>query len=204
MKQIVQNFKSGRLEIMDAPMPSPSEGFVLVENTSSLISTGTEKATVKIGKANLINKALERPDLVSQVVQNIKKEGLKETISKVQAKLDTPKSLGYSSAGIVRASLDKNNHFKAGDRVACAGQDYASHAEVVNVPQNLVVKIPDEVSNEEASFTTLGAIALQGIRQADPKLGEYVCVIGLGLLGQITCQLLRASAFVKNCIKSMK
>lgn len=174
-------------------MPSISEGMVLVENKFSLISSGTEKGTVKVAKANLLGKAKQRPDLVAQVLQNIKKEGLSATLNKVKTKLDSLKALGYSTAGIVLASLDTNGNFQPGDRVACAGQDYASHAEIVAIPKNLTVKIPDNVSFEEASFTTLGAIALQGVRQADPRLGEKVCVIGLGLLGQLTGQLLKAN-----------
>jgi polar amino acid transport system substrate-binding protein len=165
----------------------------LVENKFSLISSGTERSTVKVAKANLLGKAKQRPELVAQVLQNIKKEGLAATISKVKTKLDSLKALGYSTSGTVLASLDKDGKFQAGDRVACAGQDYASHAEIVAVPQNLVVKIPENVSFEEASFTTLGSIALQGVRQAGPKLGEKVCVIGLGLLGQLTGQLLKAN-----------
>jgi Predicted dehydrogenases and related proteins len=193
MKQVIQNFKTGELYVGDVPVPTLSKGMVLVENKFSLISAGTERSTVNVAKANLIGKAKQRPDLVAQVIQNIKKEGLKATLEKVKTKLDSLKALGYSTAGEVIGSMDANNFFKPGDRVACAGQDYASHAEVVAVPQNLVVKIPDNVSYEEASFTTLGAIAMQGVRQADPKLGEIICVIGLGLLGQITCQLLKAN-----------
>ncbi|MEO6814432.1 MAG: bi-domain-containing oxidoreductase [Ginsengibacter sp.] len=193
MKQLIQNFKTGKLYVDEVPLPSISEGMVLVENKFSLISSGTEKGTVKIAKANLLGKAKQRPDLVAQVLQNIKKEGLFATINKVKTKLDSLKALGYSTAGTVLASLDKNGAFQPGDRVACAGQDYASHAEIVAIPQNLVVKIPGNVSFEEAAFTTLGAIALQGVRQAEPKLGEKVCVIGLGLLGQITGQLLKAN-----------
>lgn len=193
MKQVIQNFKTGELYVDDVPLPSLSEGMVLVENQFSLISAGTERGTVKVAQANLLNKARQRPDLVAQVIQNIKKEGLKATISKVRSKLDSLKAMGYSTSGIVLSSMDTNGLFKAGDRVACAGVDYASHAEIVSVPQNLVVKIPDEVSLEDAAFTTLGAIAMQGVRQADVKLGEKVGVIGLGLLGQITCQLLRAN-----------
>ncbi|MCU7550847.1 bi-domain-containing oxidoreductase [Chitinophagaceae bacterium LB-8] len=193
MKQVIQNFKTGKLYVDEVPLPSISKGMVLVENKFSLISAGTERSTVKVAKASLLGKAKQRPDLVAQVLQNIKKEGLKATFQKVQTKLDTLKALGYSTAGQVVASMDSNHYFKPGDRVACAGQDYASHAEIVSVPQNLVVKIPDNVSYEEASFTTIGAIALQGVRQADPKLGEIVCVIGLGLLGQLTCQLLKAN-----------
>lgn len=193
MKQLIQNFKSGELYVDDVPVPSLSTGFVLVENRFSLISSGTERGTVRVAQASLLGKAKQRPDLVAQVLQNIRKEGISATLKKVQTKLDSLKALGYSSAGVVLASMDKNSKFQAGDRVACAGQDYASHAEVVSVPQNLVARIPDNVSFEEAAFTTLGAIALQGVRQAEPRLGENVCVIGLGLLGQLTCQLLRAN-----------
>jgi polar amino acid transport system substrate-binding protein len=193
MKQVIQNFKTGKLSVEDVPLPSLSKGMVLIENKFSLISSGTERSTVKVAKASLLGKAKQRPDLVAQVMQNIKKEGLLATIEKVRTKLDSLKALGYSTAGVVVASMDTNSVFMPGDRVACAGQDYASHAEMVCVPQNLVVKIPDNVSFEEASFTTLGAIAMQGVRQADPKLGEQVAVIGLGLLGQLTCQLLKAN-----------
>ena len=193
MKQVIQNFKTGELYVDDVPLPSLSEGMVLIENHFSLISAGTERGTVKVAQANLINKARQRPDLVAQVIQNIKKEGLKATISKVKSKLDSLKALGYSTAGTVISSMDTNGVFKPGDRVACAGVDYASHAEIVAVPQNLVVKVPDEVRFEDAAYTTLGAIAMQGIRQAETVIGEKVCVIGLGLLGQITCQLLQAN-----------
>jgi predicted dehydrogenase/threonine dehydrogenase-like Zn-dependent dehydrogenase len=193
MKQLIQNYKSGEMYVDEIPAPQISAGMVLVDNEFSLISSGTERSTVKVAQASLIGKARERPDLVTQVLNNIKKEGLTATINKVRTKLDTLKAMGYSSAGKVIASLDRNGLFKPGDRVACAGQDYASHAEVVSVPQNLVVRIPDNVLFEEAAFTTLGAIAMQGVRQANPMLGERVAVIGLGLLGQITCQLLRAN-----------
>lgn len=193
MKQVIQNFKTGELYVDDVPMPAISKNMVLVDTKFSLISAGTERGTVKVGKASLLGKAKQRPDLVAQVIQNVKKEGLKATLDKVKTKLDALKALGYSTSGVVTVSLDSNGIFKPGDRVACAGQDYASHSEVVAIPQNLVVKIPDTVSFEEASFTTLGAIALQGVRQAEPRLGDKVCVIGLGLLGQLTVQLLKAN-----------
>ncbi|HEY8396358.1 MAG TPA: hypothetical protein VIK80_00370, partial [Flavihumibacter sp.] len=183
MKQVIQNFKTGELYVDEVPMPKLSSGMVLVENNFSLISAGTERSTVKVAQANLLNKARQRPDLVAQVLQNIKKEGLKATLEKVRTKLDSLKALGYSTSGTVLSSLDRNGSFQTGDRVACAGLDYASHAEIIAVPQNLVAKVPDNVSSEEAAFTTLGAIALQGVRQADPRLGEKICVIGLGLLG---------------------
>jgi polar amino acid transport system substrate-binding protein len=193
MKQVVQSFKTGVMEVKEVPLPQLQSKYVLVENAASLISAGTERGTVKVAKASLIEKARQRPDLVKQVIQNMKKEGIQATFDKIKSKLDSPKALGYSTAGVVKASLDSNNVFKPGDRVTCAGQDLASHAEVVAIPQNLVAKIPDNVSFEEAAFTTVGAIALQGVRQTEPKLGENICVIGLGLIGQITCQLLRAS-----------
>lgn len=193
MKQVIQNFKTGELYVDEVPIPSITERMVLVENKFSLISAGTERGTVKVGKASLLGKAKQRPDLVAQVLQNIKKEGIKATLDKVRTKLDSLKALGYSTAGVVSASLDSSGKFKPGDRVACAGQDYASHAEVVSIPQNLVAKIPDNVSFEEASFSTLGAIALQGVRQAEPRLGDKIGVIGLGLLGQLTVQLLKAN-----------
>jgi len=193
LKQLIQNFKTGKLYVDEVPLPSISDGMVLVENKFSLISSGTEKGTVKVAQSSLLGKAKQRPDLVAQVLQNIKKEGLSATINKVKTKLDSLKALGYSTSGTVLTSLDKNGIFQPGDRVACAGQDYASHAEIVAIPQNLIAKIPENVSFEEAAFTTLGAIALQGVRQAEPKLGEKVCVIGLGLLGQLTGQLLKAN-----------
>ena len=193
MKQLIQNFKTGELYVDVVPMPSISSGMILVENEYSLISSGTERGTLKVAQAGLLGKAKQRPDLVAQVMQNVRKEGLAATFSKVKTKLDSLKALGYSTSGVVIASMDKYGLFKPGDRVACAGQDYASHAETVVVPQNLTAKIPDNVSSEEAAFTTVGAIALQGVRQADPRLGEKICVIGLGLLGQLTCQLLRAN-----------
>lgn len=193
MKQLVQNFKTGQLRLEEVPTPALKDGFVLVKNAFSLISAGTEKSTVDTGAASLLGKVRKRPDLVKRVFSNIKKEGILPTFQKVKTKLDTLKPLGYSCCGSVIESSDFKESFKPGDRVACAGGDYASHAEIVCVPQNLIVKIPDNVSFKESSFTTIGAIALQGIRQADPKIGERVCVIGLGLIGQIASQILKAN-----------
>jgi predicted dehydrogenase/threonine dehydrogenase-like Zn-dependent dehydrogenase len=193
VKQVIQNFKSGELYVGEVPMPSLQDKFVLVENKFSLISAGTERGTVGMGKASLLGKAKQRPDLVKQVLASVKKEGLKATFDKVKTKLDSLAALGYSSSGVVVASLDSNGEFQPGDRVACAGQNYASHSEIVSVPQNLVMKVPDNVSFQEASFTTLGGIAMQGVRQAEVQLGDNICVIGLGLLGQLTCQLLKAN-----------
>ncbi len=193
MKQVIQNFKTGELYIDEVPKPTLSEGMVLVETKFSLISAGTERSTVKVAQSNLLNKARQRPDLVAQVIQNFRKEGLAATLNKVRTKLDSLKALGYSTSGVVISSMDTRGAFKVGDRVACAGADYASHAEITAIPQNLIARIPDNVSFEDASFTTLGAIALQGVRQAEPRLGEKIAVIGLGLIGQITCQLLQAN-----------
>jgi polar amino acid transport system substrate-binding protein len=193
MKQLIQNFKTGELYVDELDIPAISKGMVLVQNKFSLISAGTEKSTVDVAKASLINKAKKRPDLVKQVIANYKKEGFAATLQKVRTKLESLKALGYSTAGTVVSSMDTNGKFLPGTRVACGGADYASHASFVSVPQNLVAKIPDNVSFEEAAFTTLGAIALQGVRQANPTLGENICVIGLGLLGQITTQLLHAN-----------
>jgi len=192
MKQVIQDFKTGNLFVGEVPVPSVTAGFVLVLNHFSLISAGTERSTVLTAKASLLGKARQRPDLVKQVLDTFKKEGLAETLKRVRTKLETLKELGYSSAGTVLMSMDTEGAFKPGDRVACGGQ-YASHSAIISVPQNLVVKIPDAVPLDLAAFTTLGSIAMQGVRQANPRIGEFVCVIGLGLLGQITAQILRAN-----------
>ncbi len=189
MFQIIQYQKTGEMSIEEVPAPRLKDGGVLVQNVFSLISTGTERTSVETAQASLIGKARSRPDLVRQVIDNVKREGLLATYEKVQNRLDNYKELGYSSAGIVVESSVTT--FKPGDRVACAG--YAYHAEFIFVPKNLVVKIPAGVSFEEAAFTTLGAIALQGVRQADVRIGEQVAVIGLGLVGLITVQLLKAN-----------
>jgi polar amino acid transport system substrate-binding protein len=193
MKQVIQNFKSGELFVAEVPPPALAPGFVLVRNHFSLISAGTERSTVSTAQASLVGKARQRPDLVKQVLDSFRRDGFSETLKRVRTKLDTLKELGYSSAGTVLASMDTQGRFKPGDRVACGGGGYASHAGVVSVPQNLVAKVPESVGLNAAAFTTLGAIAIQGVRQANPRLGEMVCVIGLGLLGQITAQILRAN-----------
>lgn len=193
MKQVIQNFKTGELSVAEVPAPALSRGFVLVRNQFSLISAGTERSTVSTAQASLLGKARQRPDLVKQVLDSFRKDGFAETLKRVRTKLETLKELGYSSAGTVIASMDAEGRFKPGDRVACGGGGYASHAGIVTVPQNLLVKVPEAVGLDAAAFTTLGAIAMQGVRQANPRLGESVCVIGLGLLGQLTAQFLRAN-----------
>ncbi|MFZ6049003.1 bi-domain-containing oxidoreductase [Pseudomonas sp. CR3202] len=193
MKQVTQTLRTGTIDINNVPIPSLSDKFVLVCNSASVISAGTEKTKIDMGKKNLLQKAKARPDLVKQVLNKIKTEGLKKTLQTVNSRLDSPSPLGYSCAGTVVAAGGLVEGIQPGDRVACGGADYANHAEFVAVPRNLVVKIPENVSDEEAAFTTVGSIALQGVRLAEPMLGETFLVVGLGLLGQIAVQLLKAN-----------
>lgn len=185
--------KTGELTVADVPPPSAKPGQLLVRTAASLISAGTEKSKIDLGKKSLLGKARERPDLVKKVIDKVKSEGVASAFTAVKAKLDAAIPLGYSAAGIVVEVGEGVSGFKVGTRVACAGAGYASHAEMISVPVNLCVRVPDEVPLDQAAFGTLGAIALQGVRLAAPTLGEAVVVIGLGLLGQITVQLLRAN-----------
>jgi predicted dehydrogenase/threonine dehydrogenase-like Zn-dependent dehydrogenase len=191
MKQILQNFRTGKIMVEEVPAPICRDNGILVQTVCSLISVGTERSTVQVGQASMVGKARRRPDLVKQVLENMQREGVQATISKVTSRLDTWKALGYSAAGVVVES--RCQEFKSGDRVACAGQDLASHAEYIAVPKLLACHIPEGVQFEDAAYTTLGAIALQGVRQSDVRLGENVVVIGLGLLGLLTCQLLKSA-----------
>jgi polar amino acid transport system substrate-binding protein len=193
VKQITQTLKTGVVEINDVPVPTLTDKFVLVRNAASVISAGTEKTKIDMGKKSLIQKALARPDLVRQVLKKIQNEGLGKTMQTVTSRLNSPSPLGYSCAGKVLAVGGLVDGIQPGDRVACGGVNYANHAEVVAVPKNLVVKVPDSVSDEEAAFATVGSISLQGVRLAEPLLGETFLVLGLGLLGQIAVQLLRAN-----------
>ncbi len=192
MKQVVQDFKDGKIKIINTPFPVVENGYIIVKNINSVISVGTEKRTVDTGKKNLLGKARARPDLVKKVLDNVKKEGIMPTLKKVKSKLSEYKLLGYSSAGIVVDVPEGERNFSIGDRVACGGGDYAVHGEVIKVPVNLCTKIPDNVEFEEAAFATLGAIALQGVRQSQTDIGNRVGVIGLGLMGILTVQLLKA------------
>lgn len=193
MKQITQNYRTGILKVEDVPTPPLRAAGLLVANQASLISAGTEKSTVDVARKTLVGKAMDRPEMVRKVLNAIQKDGLVDTLHKVFQRLDTPAALGYSCAGTVLHVGKDASGFSVGDRVACAGQNYASHAEMVYVPKHLSAKIPEDVNFEEASFVTLGAIALQGIRQTEPRLGDRVAVIGLGLLGQLTVQMLKAT-----------
>ncbi len=189
MLQVVQYQKTGELSVVDLPAPALPPGSVLVRNVYSLISAGTERTSVETAQASMLGKARSRPDLVRQVLANVQREGLLATYKKVQNRLDNYKELGYSSAGVVVAS--STDAFTPGDRVACAGTAY--HAELITVPRNLACRIPGDVGFDQAAFCTLGAIAMQGVRQADVRLGERVAVIGLGLLGLLAVQLLKAA-----------
>lgn len=193
MKQVVQNYRTGELKVEDLPPPALKPGGVLVRTAFSLISAGTERTIVETAQSSLIGKARSRPDLVRQVFDTFKREGLRSTYEKVKSRLDQSKPLGYSASGVVIAVADGVQEFRAGDRVACAGGGYATHSEVIFVPKNLCAKLPAGASLESACYTTVGSIALQGLRQADMRLGETVAVIGLGLVGQLTVQLLKAA-----------
>lgn len=188
MLQVTQHQKTGEIRVEELPEPRTPAGGVLVRNVCSLISAGTERTSVETAQASLIGKARSRPDLVRQVMDNARREGLLSTYRKVQSRLDNIKELGYSSAGVVIESDVEG--IVPGDRVACAGTAY--HAEVVAVSQNLVARIPDGVGDDAAAAVALCAIALQGVRQARVGLGESVAVVGLGLVGLITVQLLKA------------
>ena len=188
MKQILQNLKTGTTEVAEVPCPRVSGGQLLIRTTRSLISAGTERMLVDFGKANPIEKARQQPDKVRMVLDKIKTDGLMPTLDAVRNKLEQPLPLGYCNVGEVLEIGKGVDGFALGDRVASNGK----HAEVVSVPVNLCARIPDAVRDEAAAFTVIGAIALQGIRLVQPTLGEAVVVTGLGLIGQITVQLLRA------------
>jgi threonine dehydrogenase-like Zn-dependent dehydrogenase len=186
MKQIIQDLRKGNTILEDVPAPKVSAGQVLIETTRSLVSLGTERMLVEFGKANFLQKAKQQPDKVKEVLNKVKTDGLKPTINAVFNKLGQPLPLGYCNVGKVIAVGKGVEEFKVGDRVASNGH----HAEYVSVPKNLVAKIPDNVSDDEASFTVIGAIGLQGIRLVNPTFGETIVVVGLGLIGLITAQLL--------------
>ena len=189
MKQIIQDLKSGATILEDVPVPQVKSGAVLIKTTRTLVSLGTERMLVEFGKANFISKARQQPDKVKQVIDKIHTDGLQPTIKAVFNKLGQPMPLGYCNVGRVVEVGRGVTEFKVGDRVASNGP----HAEYVCIPQNLVAKVPDEVSDEEAAFTVIGSIGLQGIRNLNPQLGETVAVIGLGLVGLVTAQLLKAN-----------
>ncbi|MEE2710448.1 MAG: bi-domain-containing oxidoreductase [Gemmatimonadota bacterium] len=193
MKQLSQNIRSGKLTLEDVPAPALRPNGLLIRNAASLVSAGTERMARAFAEKNLLQKARSRPDLVHQTLNKMRREGIMATLKTVRSRLDQSVPLGYSSAGVVIDMDARVEDYQTGDHVACAGGGYATHSEIISVPLNLVVKTPNTLKQEEVAFTTLGAIALHGIRTADVKLGETVAVIGLGLLGQLTVQLLRIS-----------
>ena len=189
MHQIIQSFKTGETLLENIPAPEVKRGQVLIQTTRSLVSLGTERMLVEFGKSNLISKARQQPDKVKQVLDKIKTEGLMPTLEAVFNKLEQPLPLGYCNVGKVIAVGEGVSEFQVGDRVASNG----AHAEVVCVPKNLVAHIPNNVSDEEAAFTVIGSIGLQGIRLLNPTFGETVVVIGMGLIGLLTAQMLKAN-----------
>jgi predicted dehydrogenase/threonine dehydrogenase-like Zn-dependent dehydrogenase len=188
VKQILQSLKTGATEVVDVPCPRSQSGHLLIRSSSTLVSAGTERMLVEFGKANLLDKARQQPDKVQMVLDKVKTDGLMPTLETVRNKLDQPLPMGYCNVGVVMEVGAGVTGFSAGDRVASNGK----HAEVVCVPKNLCAKVPETVSDEAAAFTVISAIALQGIRLAQPTLGETVVVTGLGLIGLVAVQLLRA------------
>jgi len=194
LKRVIQNYRTGELRLVELPTQARARpGQVLVRTMASLVSVGTEKSMLELAKKSLLGKALARPDLLRQVIAKAQAEGILEAWRQAMGRLDTPVPLGYSSAGVVIDVGPGVQGLAIGDRVACTGSGYAGHAEVVSVPVNLCVKIPEGVDFESAAFVALGSIALEAVRMAQVSLGETVLVIGLGLLGQIAVQLLNAA-----------
>ncbi|MBV9598205.1 MAG: bi-domain-containing oxidoreductase [Chloroflexi bacterium] len=194
MRQVLQYRRSGTTRVVEVPAPLTPDAGVLVQNVCSLISPGTERMLVEAGGANLVSTALHRRDLVKQVLDKAARDGVAATVDTVRSRIDVAIPLGYSCAGtVLDVGQRADDAFHVGDRVACAGAGQANHAEVVAVPKNLTVRVPDEVSFDDAAFVTVGAIALQGVRIADVRVGEACVVIGLGLVGQLTVQLLKAA-----------
>lgn len=193
MKQLLQNIKTGQTIVEDVPIPTPREGQALVKVVASLVSAGTERMVVEFAEKSYLGKARSRPDLVKQTLDKAKREGILPTVQAVFNRLDQPMGLGYSTAGTIVALGKNMQGFRVGQRVACAGGGYATHAEYNLVPRNLLTPLPKNVDFESAAFTTLGAIALHGFRLAEPQLGENVAVIGLGLLGLLTIQMADAA-----------
>ena len=193
MRQVCQSAGDGRIEVLDVPPPQSRPHGIIVRTAASLISAGTERAKLDLGQKNLLSKARSRPDQVAQVLDKVRREGVLQTYRTVKARLDERGPLGYSSAGVVTQVGELAAGFKVGDRVACGGGDYASHAEIAYVPATLCVAVPDAVGLDEAAFATVGAVALQGVRQSAATVGDRVAVVGLGLVGLLTVQLLRAA-----------
>lgn len=195
MRIVLEDLRTGAVRVDEVPGPAvpPPPGRVLVRNVRSLVSVGTERATIEFCKAGLLEKARRRPELAKRIVKKAMTEGPRRTLAAVRRRLEEPLALGYSSAGIVLAIGAKVEGFRPGDRVACAGQSIAAHADLVSVPVHLLAPVPDAVSLDQACFGTVGAIGMQAIRLARLELGEHVVVLGLGLVGMVTALLARAA-----------
>jgi predicted dehydrogenase/threonine dehydrogenase-like Zn-dependent dehydrogenase len=193
MKQLLQNMRDGKAVVAEVPAPAVRRGFALVRTAASLVSAGTERMVVEFAEKSLVGKARSRPDLVRQVLDKARREGILPTIRAAFNRLDQPMALGYASAGTIIEAGEGLEGFQAGDRVACAGSGFAVHAEYAAVPRNLLVRLPESVSFEEGAFATLAAIALHGFRLSQAQLGERVAVVGLGLLGLLAVQIARAA-----------
>lgn len=193
MKQILQNLRTGDTTIVDVPIPTPQPGEALIRSAASLVSAGTERMLVEFAEKNLLEKARSRPDLVRQMLDKARREGLLSTIEAAFNRLDQPMPLGYSSAGTIVALGENVQGLQVGQRVACAGGGHAVHAEYTTVPQILITPLPESVDFESAAFTTLGAIALHGFRLTEIQLGERIAIIGLGLLGLLATGIAQAA-----------
>jgi predicted dehydrogenase len=193
MKQLLQNLGDGKTVVEEIPIPIPLVGTALIKTAASLVSAGTERMVVEFAGKSLVGKARSRPDLLKQVLEKARREGLISSFQTAFNRLDQPMALGYSSAGTITALGSNMKGYKVGDRVACAGGGYAVHAEYAVVPRNLLSPLPSKVDFESAAFATLGAIAMHGFRLAEPRVGEHVAVIGLGLLGLLTAQIASAA-----------
>ena len=193
MKQVAQNYSSGELRLEEVPVPVCKAGSVLVRASYSLVSTGTELMKVAQARMSLMAKARARPDKVRQVINNVRQKGLVETYRLVHERLNALTPIGYSLAGVVEEVGRDVDEFAVGDRVACGGEGVACHGEFVSVPRNLCVRVPEGVDLADAAYTTCGAIAMQGVRQGELRLGETVVVIGLGLIGLLGVQILKAA-----------
>jgi len=197
MKQLLQQVSGGEIEVVDVPAPKLLAGCVLVRTAASLVSVGTERASSEFARKNLLQKARMRPDLVREVWNKVRRDGVAPAVAAVRSRMDQPSAPGYSSAGTVVAVGAGVTDIRPGDRVACAGAGHAVHAEFACIPRLLLARIPPDspvsVSFDHAAATTVGAVALHGVRTADVKLGDIVGVIGLGLLGQLTAQILKAA-----------
>jgi threonine dehydrogenase-like Zn-dependent dehydrogenase len=193
MKQVTQRLRNGRVEVMEVPRPVVAPEGVLVDVRASLLSAGTERSTVEAARRGLIGKARARPEQARQVFEKARREGVRATLQAVQMRLDQPSALGYSSAGVVMEVGARVADLRPGDRVSCAGGCYAVHAELNYVPVNLCARLPESVLFEAGAFAGVGSIALHGVRQAEARIGERAAVIGLGLVGQLTCRILAAA-----------